>query len=435
MGPTRGTFCLSATPTHGGPLRKFILAFLAVLTVATVTGAALADDPNGHLATAQGLLDQAQAEIDAAIAEPPTTVTETATITTTTTATVTQTVTPTTPPPTTPSPTTPPPTTPPPPTCTGVQVAAGANLTTVLANNPAGTTFCLAAGNYTVGSPQPTLQAGDQLIGQGKTQTVIKANVRLSNMFSYSGVESGLVTFKHLGMGNVFVDLASTTCNGNCGGILLALVRVNVDDVACFDNGALCFGGGVNNSTFNDLDCYGNGYHPDSLKSDFQSSSCLKLNRTGSFSITNSYFHDNFWDAVWFDFADGGANVVTGNTFVHNGRGGVTVEMTGDLAVGDSTLVRNNVFQDNGWNTQGSGWWDVNVSDSADVEIDHNTTTNANIGVREPDGTTCCAFVRIIVVAGRAPQPMHDVYIHDNTLNGTYINSCSRSGVTCTNNT
>ena len=66
-----------------------ILGAVGVIAVATV---ALAADPGGHVQNARDLLAQADAELQAAIAEPPATVTQTVTITQT----VTQTVPPTT---------------------------------------------------------------------------------------------------------------------------------------------------------------------------------------------------------------------------------------------------------------------------------------------------------------------------------------------------
>lgn len=48
--------------------------------------------------------------------------------------------------------------------CNGVQVGAGANLVTVANNHPAGTTFCLAPGTYSVTAPIP-IQSNDKWIG------------------------------------------------------------------------------------------------------------------------------------------------------------------------------------------------------------------------------------------------------------------------------
>jgi len=69
-------------------MKKILLALLAVLTVATIAGVAIAADPGGHVQNARNLLAQADAELQAAIAEPPVTVTQTVTITQTVTQTV-----------------------------------------------------------------------------------------------------------------------------------------------------------------------------------------------------------------------------------------------------------------------------------------------------------------------------------------------------------
>ena len=123
---------------------KKIIAGLLVLTTLIIGSVALAADPSGHLGRAQTLIDQAQAEIDAAIAEPLPTVTATETVT----ATVTQTVTatPTTPAPTTPPPTTPPPTTPPPAPGFPSRDAALARSNVVVSSGS-------SSAQYRVGSP------------------------------------------------------------------------------------------------------------------------------------------------------------------------------------------------------------------------------------------------------------------------------------------
>jgi hypothetical protein len=63
--------------------------------------------------------------------------------------------------------------------CVGVQVAAGANLVTVANSQPAGATFCLAAGTYSVGAPIP-IQSNDRWIGTldstGKRLSILTGN-------------------------------------------------------------------------------------------------------------------------------------------------------------------------------------------------------------------------------------------------------------------
>src|SRR3990172_5511817 len=80
---------------------------------------------------------------------------------------------------TTTAPTTTTTTTIPPTACTGVQVAATADLVTVANSNPAGATFCLASAVYQISTPIP-FQTGDRWIGAlgsgGQRLSVITGN-------------------------------------------------------------------------------------------------------------------------------------------------------------------------------------------------------------------------------------------------------------------
>jgi len=311
--------------------------------------------------------------------------------------------------------------------CVGVRVAGGADLARVVRSHGSGTTYCLAAGDFTV-STRPTLQPGDVLWGAGSGKTVITAAPSIGRMFEYNSDSNGLITFEHLSIGGAYADPNSTTCNDSCGAVILQSVRVHAYDIRCFGNGTTCMGGGIHDSVFDGIECDGNGWHPDSLKNDYQSASCLKFNASGSFVVKNSYIHDNYWDGVWCDFCDNGALVITDSRFIHNGRSGIVWEVSGNAAPGDAGYIKNNVIQDNGWNTNApaSGWAGIIVSDSANLEIVGNTFGGNNVG-EGSDG----ARAVFIYDGPRDPLPMHDIYIHNNVLNGDRIQSCTSTGATC----
>jgi len=78
------------------------------------------------------------------------------------------------------------------------------------------------------------------------------------------------------------------------------------------------------------------------------------------------------------------------------------------------------------WNTDGpaSPWAGIIISDSSNIEIVGNTfggNDDGSGGMRAID----------IYEGTRNPKPMHDVYIHDNVLNGDRIQRCTDTGVTC----
>jgi len=310
--------------------------------------------------------------------------------------------------------------------CVGVRVAGGGNLAKVVRRHGSGTTYCLAAGKYTI-RRKVLLDPGDDVVGAGRGATTITAASGVGLMFDYYHSDtSGVVAFKHLSVGGANLP-RSDDCNDACGAVILADVRVHATDVRCFGNGTTCLGGGVHDVVVKNFECEGNGWHPDSLRNDFQSASCLKINH-GSVTMTNSYVHDNYWDGVWCNFCDHVAFVITDSRFVHNGRSGIVWEVSGSAVPSDHALVKDNIIRNNGWNHNAppSGWAGIIISDSANMEIVGNTFGGNRVG--DGSGGTRAVF---IYDGTRDPLPMHDIYIHDNVLNGDRIQSCTSTGVTC----
>ena len=131
----------------------------------------------------------------------------------------------------------------------------------------------------------------------------------------------------------------------------------------------------------------------------YQSSACIKLRR-GSLTVTDSYFHDNRWDAIWCDTLLWGVVDIRNSRFVHNGRAGFTWEVSGDSTPGDHAYLQGNTFLDNGWylNPFGSGGHaGIIISDSANIEITGNTF-KGNLALDHP-GNPRRTHVR------RPPQP------------------------------
>jgi hypothetical protein len=297
----------------------------------------------------------------------------------------------------------------------GVRVVAGADLWAVTGKHPAGTTFCLAAGNYTV-TQKVFLEPGDVLSGAGRTATVISAAPNVGLMFDYYHPDANAVlTFEHLSVGGANTPLAAHCNQGECGSVFLSNAVIHATDVRCFGNATTCFSGGSHNLVLTNFECDGNGWHPDSLVNTYQSSACIKVTSGGSLTVRDSTFHDNTWDAIWCDHCRHGVIDIRTSRFTHNGRAGFTWEVSGDAAAGDHALLQGNTFLDNGWNPNtpnGSGGHaGILISDSANIEITGNTF-QGNLALDQP-GTRA-----VLMYDGpRNPQPMHDISIHDNTLN------------------
>jgi len=308
--------------------------------------------------------------------------------------------------------------------CVGVGVAAGADLREVTGRYGAGTTFCLAAGAYTL-TGKVMLDPGDVISGAGRTATVITAAPGVSLLFDfYWPATSRGLTFEHLSMGGANTPLTTHCTNGSCGSVMLSDVAIKATDVRCFGNATTCFSGATHDLVLDNFECDGNGWHPDSLAGAYQSSACIKLRR-GSLTVTDSSFHDNRWDAIWSDTLLYGTVDIRNSRFLHNGRAGFTWEVSGDATPGDHAYLQGNSFLDNGWylNPFGSGGHaGIIISDSTNIEITGNTFQN-NLALDQP-GTRA-----ILMYDGpRNPKPMHDISIHDNTLNNDRIQTYNPVG-------
>jgi hypothetical protein len=95
---------------------------------------------------------------------------------------------------------------------------------------------------------------------------------------------------------------------------------------------------------------------------------------------------------------------------------------------GGDALVRNHIIRSDGWNANAppTGWAGVILSDSANVEIVDDTFGSNNVG--DSSGGTRAVF---IYDETRDPLPMHNIYTHDNVLNGDRIQSCTSTGIAC----
>ena len=145
-------------------------------------------------------------------------------------------------------------------------------------------------------------------------------------------------------MGGANTPLVAHCNQGSCGSVMLSNVVIHATDVRCFGNATTCFSGGSHDLVLTNFECDGNGWHPDSLANTYQSSACIKLHH-GSLTVTDSYFHDNTWDAIWCDTLPSAASIdIRDSRFSHNGRAGFTWEVSGDSAPGDHALLQGNTF-------------------------------------------------------------------------------------------
>jgi hypothetical protein len=328
-------------------------------------------------------------------------------------------------------------------TCRGVDVPAGADLASASASSPAGTTFCLAAGAFTI-SETVTWQPGDRVIGAGMGKTFIRpAGIGTPVIgFTVPG-NTTAVLFSRFDIGGFQAEPSSTTCR-QCG---TAIVNsggesnagwTRLSAVRCHDNGKACVAAGTGNVKARRFDCYKNGFHQAVLLTTaYRSASCVKMMH-GSMTMRHSFIHDNFWNGIWCDHCDHSTWVIEDSVFKRNGHAAIVWEISGQLPT-DTAIVANNVIRNNGWQLSPPG-----SSTSAGLII----TGGRNIRVvanrfggnrylNAPGGSvlSCCRAIRVSE-DDRAPwdPDLQNVVIRRNLLRGDHIKGCSYVGVVCSAN-
>jgi hypothetical protein len=341
-----------------------------------------------------------------------------------------------TPPPTTttePPPTT---TTAPPSSCTGLTVAPGPGLKAAMDGAPAGTTFCLQPGTYTVAATINT-QDGDKVLGAGRDATFIDGAglppssgiiFRLTGQNTFADFDISGAPTPPVG-GTPCVNQQGVTDATWCGQAFrdygASHTFTNID---CHDNGGNCIGGAAS-LTISGLDCWNNG-NAYSSTSSFKYAACIKQAAAynlgnNNVTITGSSIHDNIWDGLWCDFCKYGDWDIHGNTISNNGGEGIQWEMSGGWTAYDSAHVYDNVFHGNNYASGQSFRGGVHVSTANDIVIENNTF-----------GQNTGSAVGIIYTASRnPPQPdSRGVIVQTNTLNGDVLTGCGLAGVVCSGN-
>ena len=319
-----------------------------------------------------------------------------------------------------------------PSTCDGVAVDAGSDLRSVMDAHPAGTTYCLGAGTYSVTSPIKT-DVGDQVIGAGRDATFIDGSALPKTALGIFSTNSSNY-FANLDIFGAPTPVAGSgvfcSPNPNCGkAFRLGGSSLKLQSIDCHDNGQACVaGGGGAELIANDLDCFYNG-SAYSMTPAFRSAACIKRaaidSSGGNTTVTNSFIHDNAWAGIWCDFCKYGLFEIENNVIINNGADGIQWEMSGGWTSEDRAVIRNNVIGGNNHLESASFRGGIGISTANDILVSGNTF-----------GGNLVAAVNIIFSASRnPPQPdSRGVVVQNNTLNGGPITGCALSGAVCTDN-
>ena len=295
--------------------------------------------------------------------------------------------------------------------CSGKDIFPSQNLPRVAQSSPPGTTFCLHDGTYNIPSPV-IVESNDTFAGVYSDSS--KPHVTTDTAHHIFDADDSVgATIKELKItGAVGTDQCEPDCGrGIGGGENLTVVGVRAaynmnSGIGGTGKGLLVSRSTVDHNgsrTFSNLD--GGPTSTSGIKS------------VNSLTVTNSYIHHNWWNGVWCD-GECNAFTVKGSTITDNGKAGIADEMSTGPA-----LISGNTIKRNGWNdqvlTRRAG---LLLSDADHVEAYGNTF-----------GSNFRYGIEVFDTAGRLPN-VSDIRIHDNTMNGDRIVSCSISGVTCARN-
>jgi Right handed beta helix region len=315
--------------------------------------------------------------------------------------------------------------------CSGVLVLARADLAGVMKSNPPGTTYCLAAGTFHVGTTI-TAEEGDRVIGAGRDVTFIDGT-RLSETAIGIFITSSDTLFSDFEISGaptpkpgtgVFCGTPAAPYESNCGKAFhLSGSSVTVRSVDCHHNGGNCIGGGGSASLIVDgINCSDNG-NAYSMTPDFRYAACIKraavYSTPGNTTVTNSYIHDNPWVGIWCDFCKYGFFHIQNNRFVNNGKAGVQWEMSGGWTASDRASITDNIFRKNNYLEEDDGAGVV-ISTANDVRVESNVFE----GNRR-------ASVNVIFTVSRNPPQRRSVgvVIRGNTLQANAIVGCGRTSL------
>jgi hypothetical protein len=289
-------------------------------------------------------------------------------------------------------------------------------------NTPSGTTFCIHDGTYKISSPI-IVQSGDIFLGvYSDTSRPVVTTDTASVVHHVFDAGAGIPGHENDAVGATIQQLTISgakgddQCEPNCGRGIGGGKNLTVAQVRLTGNQNQGIGGTLPGLVVRGSIIDNNGSRSFSIL-DGGPSSTSGIKTTNSVTVLNSNIHHNWWNGVWCDEECGTFNVQN-STITDNGKAGISDEWsTGPADISGNSIMRN------GWNnevtTKRAG---LIIQDSTRVDVYNNTFgSNTFYGIEVGD------------MAARLPN-VSDVSIHDNTMNGNRIVSCSFSGVSCSRN-
>jgi hypothetical protein len=290
-----------------------------------------------------------------------------------------------------------------------VEVYPGDDLAAVATSYGAGTIFHVHGGYYLVSAPI-VVSRGDVWKGIYSDDTRPCVTTTAKHVF-YVPAEAEDATIRSLDVsGAVHDDRCEPDCGRGIGGPGSNLL---VEDVRSHHNENQGVGGTGAGLVIRNSELDHNGSY-DATTGKVSAAGVKAIN---SYSVFNSYIHDNYWDGVWCDIECGRFEVHDSN-IVYNGKAGIHYEISTGPAVFEGNTITGNGYTY--WSTRRGG---ILIVGSSNAQAYGNTFGNNGFYERAVEAVNDS---RMPAVSG--------VSIHDNTLNSDQLTGCDLPRVSCPNN-
>jgi hypothetical protein len=330
-------------------------------------------------------------------------------------------------------------------TCSGVNLTPDDSIQNSVDNNPAGTTFCLAAGSYAQQSVVPKNNNqfigayGAVLDGQNitthafsgtasgvgiKNLKIVNYNPNAVNLYTSDSVVQGDYTYGWTVENN---ELANNWGAGLDLGNSMRIVGnyIHHNSQIGIDSNNISSSTGQNIGVDANEIAYNNYQH------DFDpgwEAGGAKFWATSNLQVTNNYVHDNIGTGLWSD-TDNIKTTYANNDIENNLGAGIAHEVSYDAVIWNNLVKNNGAIFIYGWlyqpqiliNSSGGA-----ATTGGQIEITGNTVISGpnggGIGLEQQDRTTDSASY--------GPHIVQNVYIHDNTVDlSSAIYQPSQEGV------
>lgn len=274
--------------------------------------------------------------------------------------------------------------------CQGVAVTPASGIQNAVNANPAGTTFCLAAGIY---HEHVTPNNNDTFIGVGIGQTILDGQNSLSNGFGGNGDPHFGVTVSQMTIQNYTDSAIRFGCVNPAYTITYNEISSNNYGIETCGNGGIIQNNLIHDNAVNGIDCVNHTnliidnndmYHNDPSQTSASTSTGQASNVkciNGSYTFTNNKIHDSWNNGLWFDLGTTGTTI-SGNEIYNMKQGCINGPCGGGTAIAfevtqpywNTTSSPKFYVHDNYIHDNDNGG--IGIANSGNIEIYNNSFAN-----------------------------------------------------------